>query len=337
MSIDISDGIDEGNLRIKVLSTNSTIFSLLTDDKFNGKVIQPEMNAFKLLAEHGLALSVEVLDGDITHLFLYDTGGPMSTIIKNSQQLKINLNEVEKLVLSHGHGDHYGGLMKVIPELKEGTELYLSSNSYNKNQMIVFKPGIEIPTKELGPSLRTLKKEGKIRFSSISPALNKTLITNLANQYKIKIIETNKPEKLYKGIITSGEIELFDKNEVSLGFYVAKSKKELEKSYFRDETAIFVNVKNKGLVVLTGCGHCGIINTIKYGQKLTGINKIYAVIGGFHEEWNPDEVVDKKVKYLEEINPEIICGMHCTGLYFNGEMSKHNAHTLGVVGTEFHL
>ncbi|MCK4239105.1 MAG: MBL fold metallo-hydrolase, partial [Candidatus Lokiarchaeota archaeon] len=99
----------------------------------------------------------------------------------------------------------------------------------------------------------------------------------------------------------------------------------------------YINVKNKGLVILTGCGHCGIMNTIKHGQKLTGIDKIYAVIGGFHEEWNSDEIIDKKVKYFEEINPEIICGMHCTGFKFNVKMSNHPAHTLGIVGTEFHL
>lgn len=91
------------------------------------------------------------------------------------------------------------------------------------------------------------------------------------------------------------------------------------------------------MVALTGCGHCGIINTIKHGQKLTGVDKIYAVIGGFHEEWNPIEKIEQKIKYFEDINPEIICGMHCTGFNFNNLMSKHPAHTLGMVGTEFHL
>ena len=91
------------------------------------------------------------------------------------------------------------------------------------------------------------------------------------------------------------------------------------------------------LVVLTGCGHCGIMNTIKHAQKLTGINKIYAVIGGFHEEWNPTEIIEKKVQYFEEINPEIICGMHCTGFEFNKLMAQHPSHTLGVTGTEFNL
>jgi 7,8-dihydropterin-6-yl-methyl-4-(beta-D-ribofuranosyl)aminobenzene 5'-phosphate synthase len=337
MSIDISDGIEEGNLRLKVLSTNTTSLTLLTDEKFNGKVMQPERDAVKLSGEHGLAMSIEVLEGDTTHLFLFDTGGPLSTAIKNSKQLKINLHEVEKLVLSHGHIDHYGGLMKVIPELKEGCEFYLSPKAFTSNQIVITKTGEEISATELGTSLRTLNKEGKLKINWTSPGLNKDLISNLVNSHNIKMIETTQPVKVSRGITTSGEIELFDKTEVTKGFYLAKTRKEYEKNYFRDEISIYINIKNKGLVVLTGCGHCGIINTIKHGQKLTGIDKVYAVIGGFHEEWNSDEIVDKKVKFLEDLNPEIICGMHCTGFNFNAKMAKHKAHTLGIVGTEFHL
>ena len=72
-------------------------------------------------------------------------------------------------------------------------------------------------------------------------------------------------------------------------------------------------------------------------KNYTGIDKIYAVIGGFHEEWNPIDVIEAKIKFLEDINPEIICGMHCTGFNFNKIMERHPSHTLGIVGTEFHL
>jgi 7,8-dihydropterin-6-yl-methyl-4-(beta-D-ribofuranosyl)aminobenzene 5'-phosphate synthase len=145
------------------------------------------------------------------------------------------------------------------------------------------------------------------------------------------------PVEIYPGIVTSGTIELFDQEEVTKSIYIQKGRKEFEKHTFRDETAVYINVEDFGLVVLTGCGHCGIKNIIKHGQKLTGVNKVYAVIGGFHEEWNPVEVIKEKVKFIENLNPEIICGMHCTGFNFNKLMSDHPAHTLGIVGTEFHL
>lgn len=337
MSINIAEGIEEGKVTMKVLTTNTASITLLTEDKFGGKVIQPEATANRVVGEHGLSVSIEVEDGDKKHLFLLDTGGLTQAIIDNSKQLGIDLNDVEKLVLSHGHFDHWGALPAVMPLLKEGTDMIFNPLVYQQNYAALTTDGEEIPAEELGPKLRSLSKEGKLRLNKKLPQLNKTMITNLADENGINIIETSEPIELYKGIATSGEIELFDEDEATKGMYIQKSRKEFEKNYFRDETSIYINVKGKGLAVLTGCGHCGIMNTIKHGQKLTGINDIYGAIGGFHEEWNSIEKIKRKVQYFEQINPEIICGMHCTGFEFNRLMSNHPAHTLGVVGTEFHL
>ncbi len=331
------DAIESGKITLKVLTTNEISITKLTEDKFNGKVIQPGKSVRRAIAEHGFAISIDIVDNEGKHLFLLDTGGLTDAIIENSKQFNINLKDVEKLVLSHGHFDHFGGLPKLIPEFKEGTKLYLNPNCYQQFFAAVTKTGEEFSPEELASSLETLEKEGELKLSGELPLLNKSVVQNLADQYNIEVIETKEPVKLYKGITTSGEIELFDEDELTKGIYIMKSRKEFEKHYFRDETSIYFNIKDKGLVALTGCGHCGIINTIKHGQKLTGVDKVYAVIGGFHEEWNPIEKIERKVKYFEDINPEIICGMHCTGFNFNNLMSKHPAHTLGMVGTEFHL
>jgi 7,8-dihydropterin-6-yl-methyl-4-(beta-D-ribofuranosyl)aminobenzene 5'-phosphate synthase len=331
------ESIESGKIIIKVLSTNEASITLLTNDKFKGKVVQPEATANRASGEHGLAMSIEVKNNNGSHLFLLDTGGLNQTIIENSKQLGINLNNAEKLILSHGHFDHFGGLTGVMPLLKEGAEFILNPKCFEQNYIAITKSGEEIPAEELGLKLKDLEKEGKLKMNKKLPLLSRDLVTNTANQYKIKIVETNKPVNLYKGITTSGEIELFNPDEITKGMYIQKSRKEFEKNTFRDETSIYINIKDKGLAILTGCGHTGIINTIKHGQKLTGINKIYAVIGGFHEEWNTPESIEKKVKYFEHLNPEIICGMHCTGFEFNKLMSRNPAHTLGVVGTEFRL
>jgi len=335
--INILDQIESGKVILKVLTTNEVSITKLTEDKFNGKVIQPGKSVNRAIAEHGFAMSIQVKENEESHLFLLDTGGLTQAIIENSKQFNINLNDIEKLVLSHGHFDHFGGLTSVFPELKEGTKLYLNPDCYQQFFAAVTDSGEELSTDDLLSTVKSLEKEGKLKLSGKMPLLSKNLIQNLAEQHKIELIETKKPIELYKGITTSGEIELFDEDELTKGIYVMKSRKDFEKHYFRDETSIYFNVKDKGLVVLTGCGHCGIMNTIKHGQKITGVDKVYAIIGGFHEEWNPVEKVKEKVKYFEEINPEIICGMHCTGFNFNNLMSHHPAHTLGMVGTEFHL
>jgi len=333
----LSNSIEPGTVTIRVLTTNSTSITILTEDKFKGKVIQPMTNANRVVGEHGLSMSIEVKDGDSTHTYLIDTGGLTQSIFENSKQLGVDLSQVEKIVLTHGHFDHFGGLLNLIPQLKEGTELIINPNCFMQNVVIISNTGEPISEEDLSLGLRQLEKDGKVRMSKKLPLLNKNMVFDLANQHKIKIIETEKPIEIDNGIITSGEIELFDRDEVTKNIYIQKSRKEFAQHFFRDETAVYINVKNKGLVVITGCGHCGIKNTIKHGQKLMGVDKIYAVIGGFHEEWNPVEVIKEKVKFFEDLNPEIICGMHCTGFKFNKLMSDHPAHTLGVVGTEFHL
>jgi 7,8-dihydropterin-6-yl-methyl-4-(beta-D-ribofuranosyl)aminobenzene 5'-phosphate synthase len=153
----------------------------------------------------------------------------------------------------------------------------------------------------------------------------------------IKIIETTKPEGLYNGTITSGEIEIFDESELPKGLYLGSSKTEYDKHTYREEIALYINIKDKGLVIITGCSHTGLINIVKHGQKLTGIDKIYALIGGFHKELESSENIEKIVSFIEDLNPEITCGMHCTGFEFNRIMSRHPSHVTGIIGTEFHL
>ena len=329
--------IESGKVILKVLSTNEVSITKLTEERFGGKVIQPGRSVNRALAEHGFAMSIQIEEGEKKRMFLLDTGGLTQAIVHNCKQFNIDLKGVEKLILSHGHFDHFGGLPSVIPELSEETEFILNPDCYQQFFAAVTSDGEEIPALQLADSIKQLEKEGKLQLSGKLPLFSKSMVENLANEHKIKINETKDPVQIYKGITTSGEIELFDENELTKGIYVMKSRKEFEKHYFRDETSIYMNIKDKGLVVLTGCGHNGIVNTIKYGQKLTGVDKVYAVIGGFHEEWNPIPVIEEKVKYFEELNPEIICGMHCTGFEFNNLMSRHPSHTLGIVGTEFHL
>jgi len=329
--------IESGKVMLKVLTTNATSISLLTEEKFKGKVIQPGITANRVFGEHGFSMSIEVMDGEEKHIYLIDTGGLSQAIFENSKQFGINFSNVEKLMLTHGHFDHFGGLLGTLPILSQGTEFIINPNCYLQNVAIIPKPGVEIPAEDIGESVKKLEKEGKILTNKKLPLLNRNIVMNLVDQYKIRLIETTEPVKISKGIVTSGEIELFEKSEVTKNLYLQKSRKEIEKNYFRDETSLYINIKDKGLVVITGCGHCGIMNTIKHGQKLTGIKKVYGVIGGFHEEWNSLDVIQNKINYFNELNPEIICGMHCTGFNFNKLMSDHPSHTLGVVGTEFHL
>ena len=310
--------------------------TLPSDEKFQGKVIQPGHDSFATIGEHGIAMSIKILEGGLIHFILFDTAGYMQTVINNFVQFKIKFNEIEKIIISHGHLDHYGALIPIVSKLKEGSEIYLSPICLRKGYYARTKSGNELSSQDFGKSLKILKKEGKITYSRRTP-LNRNILYNRAIENNIKIIETTKPDKLYDGIITSGEIEIFDDNELPKGLYLGTTKTEYDKHTFREEIALYINIKDKGLVVISGCSHTGIINIIKHGQKLTGIDKIYALIGGFHKERESTEDIEKVVSFIENLNPEITCGMHCTGFEFNRLMHRHPSHVMGVIGTEFHL
>jgi 7,8-dihydropterin-6-yl-methyl-4-(beta-D-ribofuranosyl)aminobenzene 5'-phosphate synthase len=339
MTFDITDGIESGNLTVKVLATNSVDITLFTEERFKGKVIQPGAKAVRTMGEHGLALSVEIKGEDQTHHILLDSGSVTSTIIENSKAFKINLNDIEKLILSHGHFDHFGALLKIIPQLKEGCEIILNPECYYQSHSIVFSKGTVISNKNLGGSLKEMKKKGKIIHHKKFPLLNQKLLKKVADEHQIKIVETKEPYLINTGAITSGEINVYDSFEITKGLYVEHQKNEFEYYMARDETSIYINIRDRGLVILSGCSHAGIMNTIKHAQGLTGVHNIYAIIGGLHKVNQPIWSIDKTVKFIEDLNPEITCGMHCTGFEFNKRMSNsgHPSFTLGVVGTEFHL
>ncbi|MFW9969724.1 MAG: hypothetical protein ACFFDF_05945 [Candidatus Odinarchaeota archaeon] len=336
MKMDIGS-IVSGNLIVKVIASNRTSMTLQTDKKFKGIVTHPRHNSFGTIGEHGIAMIIKIIDGNSDHLILFDTAGYMQTVIHNLIQFKIKFDAIEKLIISHGHLDHFGALIPIISKLKEGSEVYINPISLAKGYYARTVSGDELPSEDFGSSFKKLKKEGKIQFYRRTSRINRDLVHNRANERNVKIIETSKPEILYKGVITSGEIEIFNDIELAKGLYLGTSKIEYEKHTFREEIALYINIKNKGLVVITGCSHTGIINIIKHGQKLTGIDKIYALIGGFHKELERSDNIENIVKYIEELNPEITCGMHCTGFEFNKIMSRHPSHVTGIIGTEFHL
>lgn len=327
--------IESGNVNVKVLTTNTTLATLLDKENLKGIVKQPGPLGSRLLGEHGLALLFEVKNGNETDKFLLDAGGSNHTLLYNGKNLGLDFKEITKFILSHGHIDHFGGMAKLLPELKGGCEIMISPEAYQDNVILIPGSGNYYSPEELTENYQQLAKLADNKFSIQLPQFNKQVTLKMIAENNHQLVDASEPIKLSEGIITSGPIELYDVDETTKGFYLKKDKGIFVKNTFRDEIAIYLNIKDKGLVVITGCGHSGIVNTIKHAQKLTNIDKIHAVIGGFHEEWNPIGTVQKKVEFIKELQPEIICGMHCTGFIFNKLMADHPAHVLGISGTEF--
>jgi 7,8-dihydropterin-6-yl-methyl-4-(beta-D-ribofuranosyl)aminobenzene 5'-phosphate synthase len=245
---------------------------------------------FKLpIAEHGLSMLVKVSWNDETHTVLFDTGVSPEGALSNAKGMGINLKEIGAIVLSHGHYDHCGGLLNFVRAVgKAGLPVVVHDDMF-KTRGVANKDG----------SIR--KYPDFPTESQIKPA---------------KFLKTKTPHLLAgDAILVTGEIP---------------RKTDFEKGYPQqrafingvwqpdpmvwDDRALAVNVKGKGLVVISGCAHAGIVNTVLYAMHLTGISKIHAVIGGFHLSGKDCEGrISKTVEVLKKLNPDIIVPMHCTG------------------------
>ena len=250
-----------------------------------------KINPDTLLAEHGLSLLVTVFQGDDKHTVLFDTGYTKVGVLYNMAQLGINIEEIEAIVLSHGHMDHTGTLYGVLDKIPHKVPL-------------VVHPGIfRYPR-------YTRRPDGA---KSIWP---RTLVKDELNEKNVDIIESKTPVCLGDDMImVTGEVERTTSFEKGMPNAIMEENGELVQDPIIDDQAIVMKLKGKGLVVVSGCAHSGIINTLMFAQKATGEQKIHAVLGGFHLS-GPffEKFHDPTVEAIKKFDPEVLMPMHCTGL-----------------------
>ncbi len=241
-------------------------------------------------AEHGLSYHIVTEINGISHSFLFDYGLDTHGVNQNIELLKIDFAKVEALGLSHGHFDHWANL---VPFLKQHLEQ--------------FKKNIPLYVGEEAFAKRFIKKGEHL--ASIG-RLSREEIEVLGF---VKIIEINEPTPIAPGAYLTGIIERKTEYEKVQSYLMVQRGDTLEQDSLRGEQSLVVNIKGKGLVVLTSCAHSGVINTTKHAQTMTGVKKVHAVIGGFHLTGAPPEIIDKTIADMKAIAPDYIVPMHCVG------------------------
>jgi 7,8-dihydropterin-6-yl-methyl-4-(beta-D-ribofuranosyl)aminobenzene 5'-phosphate synthase len=264
-------------------------------------------------AEHGLSFLVTVFVDEQRHSLLLDTGATVGGVVHNLRALGVNPQEIEAIVLSHGHFDHTIGLNGLAKWLQPLPPLVLHPDFWLRRRVAL--PGRE-------PRGLPTTSEEKVRAAGFP------------------VTERRGPSLLLDGsLLVTGEIERT--TEFEQGFAVHQAFRDGEwqpDPLIYDDQALVANVRGRGLVVITGCGHAGVINTIRYARKLTGIERMYAVIGGFHLATSPLEtVVWPTVEALVESAPEVIVPAHCTGWRATHALAAAfpDAFLQGSVGTKY--
>ena len=244
-----------------------------------------------LLAEWGLSILVET--GDIN--ILMDTGQTIS-VGHNAEKLGIDLHKVDKIVLSHGHTDHTGGLMNVLELMGKKIE-------------IVAHPDV-LDAKYSG------KQENKRKNVALPFSLQQ--MEKLGAKFKL----SRKPVKLTPYIMTTGEVPMItDFEAIDPDRFFVKEDSTWYPDELKDDLALIINTK-PGLIVVLGCGHRGVINTLYHAQKLTGRKEIRMVIGGCHLINSSAERVYRTIAALKDLNVQKVGVSHCTGLEASAIMAQ---------------
>ncbi len=277
---------------------------------------QDLLSRHQLRAEHGVSLLVTVLNQGKRETLLFDTGITPDGALHNLALLGVDLGSIQAIVLSHGHTDHTQGLDGLLDKLgKRHLPILLHPDAFLKRRFMVHDHlSVDIPP----PSLHDLSREG------------------------IELLIERGPLFLINGtILVTGQIERTTAFEQGLKNQEAEIDGVWQPDpWVYDDQALVIHVRNKGLVVVTGCGHAGLINILQQARSQTGIEQIYAVVGGFHlsgPQFEP--LIPQTVEALQQINPAVIIPAHCTGWRAMQliAQSMPEAYTPNSVGTLFKL
>lgn len=281
------------------------------------------LTEFRGVGEWGYAALIEA-DG---HTVLFDTGERPDTVLENAAELGIDLSRVDTVILTHNHFDHTGGLVTLRRTLKDENPSALQQTHVGD--------GIFLP--------RKLDPEAAKKL----PPIPKELLvsaTEVRDEYEAlggRFIIHEKPYELHPGMWITGPIPRVHPEKNWTPFMQIERNGSLEEDTIPEDQALVINT-TKGLVVVSGCGHAGIVNTMEYARSILDEQTVHAVLGGFHLLSLPDEKVEWTGAKMHEFGVEHVQGSHCTGinavqLLRDSADLRRDTSVVGAVGSTFKL
>lgn len=255
--------------------------------------------------QHGMSILLEAYKNNVKRNILIDVAQNPEALLHNMNLMNISPSTIDTIVLTHCHYDHTQGIVEILKRIGK------------KDLPIIAHPSIF-----------------RLNFK-VNPYLRHVGVMNSDSKNKIEenggtLYLTSEPLQIMPGVITTGEVKrqtdfeevgiplkttTYDYKTITYDYKVVEDK-------MLDDTSVIANLKNTGIVILSGCSHAGIVNIVKHSIELTGINKIAAIIGGLHLIEAPMERIVKTAEALSKFDINLISAGHCTG--FNAQVELYN-------------
>jgi 7,8-dihydropterin-6-yl-methyl-4-(beta-D-ribofuranosyl)aminobenzene 5'-phosphate synthase len=286
-----------------------------------------------LLAEHGFAALIDL--PDVGTRVLWDAGITETALLENMRRMEIDPATIDALALSHGHGDHTAAVTAVLRAIDPLPRPKRWPVGTVPEEMQAYAQGRRVPVVTHAAAFRErwAQRDDGTRYGPVQPPPRGAWEAAGAD-----VILAEAPTRLASGCWTTGPVPRCSFE--TAGSPPSRTYREgtaFPRDRIEDDQSLVLHVAGKGLVVVAGCAHSGIVNTVRYAQEISGVERVWAVLGGFHlAPAKPDEV-QQTVDALREIGPALVSPSHCTGFeairQFAAQMP--NAFVGGTVGTTF--
>jgi 7,8-dihydropterin-6-yl-methyl-4-(beta-D-ribofuranosyl)aminobenzene 5'-phosphate synthase len=317
---------DTAGVEITVLVDNNADLLVKSKDAVKRFTEKP------LLAEHGFAALVELKEAGVR--ILWDAGISTTALLENAHRMKIDLTTVDLIALSHGHGDHYAAMTEVLHAIAPRPEFREWPPDASMEEMRAWARGRKVPLVAHPAAFRErwgIAKDGKKYGPHVAPR-------DEWESAGAEIVASEGPYQLGQGCWTTGAVPRRSYEQAGTPPSRAyREGDEFVRDWLEDDQAIVINVREKGLVVLSGCAHSGIVNTVQYAKEISGVDEVYAILGGFHLAPAKDDEIERTIDEIIKLRPKVVVPTHCTGFKAIAQFASRmpDEFVQGVVGTKY--